>query len=199
MTLRSVVPAILLCLVLTPTVSAQSLQVGAHVAASQWSEFDGNDTGFGGRLTFKPSTLIGLDAELTWYPSDFTDEGPAFSRSRTEGLFGVTVGPQIGQLRPFAKATAGFLKVGQTTGGFACITIFPPPLACALAAGDTLPAFEVGGGLEIGATSRVFVRGDAGYRFLKYPGPTFGDNFEIHEEGFFGGALRFTLGAGLRF
>ena len=169
------------------------------MAASQWSEFDGTDTGFGGRLTFKPSPLIGLDAELTWYPSDFTGEGPAFSRSRVEGLFGVTVGPQLGQVRPFTKAAAGFLQIGQTPGAFACIAIFPPPLACALASGDTLPALELGGGAEVDAATRVFVRADAGWRFLKYPGPTLGDNFEVHNEGFFGGALRFTIGAGIRF
>jgi hypothetical protein len=185
--------------VLLPSpVSAQSFEASTHFAASQWSEFDGNDYGFGGRLTWKPSSIIGVDADLTWYPSDFPD-GIAFTRSRLEGLFGVTVGPRLNRVRPFAKASAGFLNVGATPGAFACIAIFPPPLNCALAGGDTLPAYEIGGGLEIDATARTFIRVDVTDRILRYPGPTFDDNFEIREEGFIGHALRFTIGAGLRF
>ena len=185
--------------VLSPlAVSAQSFEASGLFAAAQWSEFDGNDVGFGGRLTWKPSSMIGVDADLTWYPADFPDR-IAFTRSRLEALFGVTIGPRVDRVRPFAKAAAGFLNVGETPGAFACIAIFPPPLNCALAGGDTLPAYEIGGGLEIAATARTFVRADVTDRILKYPGPTFGDNFEIHDEGFFGHALRFTIGAGLRF
>ena len=116
-------------------------------------------------------------------PSDFPDR-IAFSRDRLEGLFGVTVGPRMHRVRPFAKAAAGFLKVGATPGAFACIAIFPPPLNCALAGGDTLPAFEIGGGVEIDATSRAFIRADVTDRILKYPGPTFDSNFEVRDEGF---------------
>jgi len=177
---------------------AQSFEVSAHFAASRWSEFDGSDLGFGGRLTWKPSSMIGVDAELTWYPSDFPDR-IAFTRSRLEGLFGVTVGPRLSGVRPFAKASAGFLNVGATPGAFACIAIFPPPLNCALAGGDTLRAFEIGGGLELDATARTFIRADVTDRILRYPGPTFDRNFEIRDEGFLGHALRFTIGAGLRF
>ncbi|MEO7132854.1 MAG: hypothetical protein ABI024_01425 [Vicinamibacterales bacterium] len=179
-------------------VSAQPFEASAHVAGSQWSEFDGTDLGFGGRLTWKPSSLIGVDADVTWYPSDFPDR-IAFTRSRLEGVFGVTVGPRLNRVSPFAKAAAGFLRVGESPGAFACIAIFPPPLSCALAGGDTLPAYEIGGGLGIDATARTFIRADVTDRILKYPGPTFDDDFEIREEGFFGHALRFTIGAGFRF
>ncbi len=85
--------AVLLFLASTSLARAQSFEVGGHFAASQWSEFDGTDLGFGGRLTWKPSSMIGVDADLTWYPSDYPDR-IAFSRSRFEGLFGVTVGPR---------------------------------------------------------------------------------------------------------
>ena len=190
--------AVLLFLASTSLARAQSFEVGGHFAASQWSEFDGNDYGFGGRLTWKPSSIIGVDAELTWYPSDFPDR-IAFTRSRLESLFGLTVGPRLSRVRPFAKASAGFLNVGETPGAFACIAIFPPPLNCALAGGETLPAFEIGGGLEIDATARTFIRADVTDRILRYPGPTFDDNFEIREDGFLGHALRFTIAAGFRF
>ena len=179
-------------------VSAQSFEASAHFAASQWSEFDGNDLGVGGRFTWTPVPMIGVDADLTWYPSDFPDR-IAFTRSRFEGLFGVTVGPRLNRVRPFAKAAAGFLDVGATPGAFACIAIFPPPLNCALAGGDTLPAFEIGGGVAIDATRRAFVRADVTDRILRYPGPTFDSNFTRRDEGFLGHALRLTLGAGIRF
>lgn len=178
---------------------AQAVQVDAHVTSSKWSEFDSADNGFGGRVTFKPISMIGIDADATWYPGEYEPDGVAFSRNRFEGLLGVTVGPQIDRIRPFAKLSAGFLKVGATPGAFACIAIFPPPLNCSLAGGDTLPAYEIGGGVEFDATQRFFIRGDISDRILKYPGPTFDRNFEVQNEGFFGHAVRFTLGAGIKF
>jgi hypothetical protein len=198
MTLRSAIVSLVLSVAAATGASAQSFEVGAHFASAKWSEFDDADTGFGGRVSWKPVPLIGVDAEVTWYPSDF-EEPIAFSRSRVEGLFGATVGPRIQRARPFVKAAAGFLKVGQTPGAFACLAIFPPPLACTLASGSTLPAFEIGGGVEIDATQRLFIRADVADRILKYPGPTFDSDFELQDDGFFGGALRFTLGAGWRF
>jgi hypothetical protein len=179
--------------------AAQSFEAGVHVVNSQWSEFEGNDVGFGGRFTWKPTTLIGVDVDLTWYPSDFPDEPFAFSGNRFEGLFGLTVGPRINRVRPFVKAAAGFLKSAQAPREFPCIAIFPPPLSCLMGAGQTMTAFEIGGGVEISATDRTFVRIDVGDRILKYPAPTFNSDFEIVDEAFYGHALRFTVGAGFRF
>jgi hypothetical protein len=188
--------AAFLFLVCTSAAHAQSFEAGAHVATAKWSEFDDIDIGIGGRLTWKPLPLIGVDADLTWYPSD---QLGAFSRRRFEGLFGVTVGPKINRVRPFAKAAAGFVNVTGTTGAFACIAIFPPPLACALAGGDTLPAYEIGGGVEVDLTPRTFVRADVSSRMVQYPGPTFDRDGEVRSDGFFGQGLRFTFGAGFRF
>jgi hypothetical protein len=179
-------------------VRAQSFAASVEFASSKWSEFEGSDIGIGGRFSVMAGSLVGLDAEAVWYPSEFTEQ-VSFSRNRFEGLFGVTVGPRLNRVRPFAKAAAGFLKVGATPGAFACIAIFPPPLACRLAGGETLPAYEFGGGIEITATPRTFVRADLTDRVLKYPGPTLGDNFERRDEGFLGHAVRITLAAGLRF
>lgn len=198
MKFRSVIAATLLVVTTATAAFPQSFAGSVHFSSARWSEFEGADSGIGGRLTWMPSSMVGIDADVTWYPSDFPDR-IAFSRDRLEGLFGVTVGPRMHRVRPFAKAAAGFLKVGATPGAFACIAIFPPPLNCALAGGDTLPAFEIGGGVEIDATSRAFIRADVTDRILKYPGPTFDSNFEVRDEGFTGHALRFTFGAGLRF
>jgi hypothetical protein len=195
---RSVITATILFVITSTAAFAQSFAGSVHFSSARWSEFRGYDSGIGGRLTWMPSSMVGVDADVTWYPTDFP-AGIAFTRSRTEGLFGATVGPRLNRVRPFAKAAAGFLKVGATPGAFACITIFPPPLNCALAGGDTLPAFEIGGGVEIDATSRTFIRVDVTDRILRYPGPTFDSTFELRDEGFLGHALRFTIGAGLRF
>jgi hypothetical protein len=179
-------------------VRAQSFAASVEFASSRWSEFDSADIGIGGRFTVMAGSVVGVDAEGVWYPSDFPDQ-VSFSRRRVEGLFGVTVGPRLNRIRPFVKAAAGFLKVGATPGGFACIAIFPPPLACLLAGGDTLPAYEFGGGVEMTATNRTFLRVDLTDRMLKYPGPTLGENFERRDEGFFGHALRVAIAAGIKF
>jgi hypothetical protein len=189
----------LLFLLVASNAHAQSFEAGVHVALSQWSEFEGNDVGFGGRLTWKPSTLIGVDADLTWYPSDFLGDTVAFSSNRFEGLFGITVGPRINRFRPFVKGAAGFLDSSEASEPFACILIYPPPLNCLMAAGQTMTAFEIGGGVEIDATDRAFIRVDVADRVLKYPGPTFRANREVVDEDFFGHALRFTVSAGFRF
>lgn len=180
---------------------AQSLEAGVHFASSKWSEFDGSDLGIGGRVSWLPISLIGIDADLTFYPSEFPpDTAVPFSGTRFEGLFGVTIGPRIAGVRPFVKAGGGFLNVGDTPSTFVCIAIFPPPLACTLAGGETLGVYDIGGGVEINTPSKTFLRLDVSDRILKYPGPTFrGGLREIEPDGFLGHALRFTIGGGLRF
>jgi hypothetical protein len=199
MTSRILVLALLVSLAAASSAHAQSFQADVHFSSAQWSEFDGSDNGIGGRFTFMPSSMIGLDADLTWYPSDFPPDQVAFSGSRIEGLFGATIGPRINRVRPFAKAAAGFLKVADPPLGFACIAIFPPPLACVMAGGPTLPAYEIGGGIDVAATPRTFFRADIADRILKYPGPTLGPDFSVNDEGFLGHAIRFTIGGGIRF
>jgi hypothetical protein len=193
--LGSVLSVLLLC---ANAAAAQSFEGGLHLAASQWSEFDGTDLGIGGRITWTPTSLIGVDADLTWYPSDFPDQ-IAFSGSRVEGLFGVTVGPRLNRVRPFAKAAAGFLRSSEAPEPFPCIAIFPPPLNCLMAAGHTMPVFEIGGGVQITTTQATFLRVDVADRIVEYPGPTFGPNFELRDDAYFGHALRVTVGFAYRF
>jgi hypothetical protein len=195
-----IVAAVLLAVVCAPRLAAaQSFELDGHYALAKWSEFDDADHGVGARFTWKPSSMVGVDAGLTWYPSKFPRGAVPFSGRRVEGLFGATVGPKVNRIRPFAKAAAGFLQVGETPIAFACIAIFPPPLACTLAGGGTLPAFELGGGVQVDVAPRTFVRVDATDRVIKYPGPAFDSSFNVREDGFFGHALRLALGAGWRF
>ena len=185
-------------LVAPEDVSAQDqFHVGMHLAAVASSEFDETDVGVGGLLSWRPGWL-GADAELTFYPSDFPDE-PAFSASRVEGLFGVTVGPRIGAIRPFVKVRPGFVRFAESPEPFACIAIFPPPLNCQLAAGHTGFALDIGGGIEFETGARTFVRVDAGDRAVTYPGPVIEPDGTVQDESFFSHDFRLQIGAGVRF
>lgn len=173
-------------------------QVGVHLATAMSSEFDKTEVGVGGLFSWRPSGLFGADAEVTFYPSDFADE-PAFSSSRVEGLFGVTVGPRLGVITPFVKFRPGFVRFAEAPEPFACIAIFPPPLACQLAAGHTAFAFDIGGGVEFQTSGSTFVRVDVGDRAVKYPGPVIDTEGTVQEEPFYGHDFRFQIGGGVRF
>jgi hypothetical protein len=178
---------------------AQSqLQVGMHLATVASSEFDETDVGVGGLLSWRPGGWWGADAELTFYPSGFSDE-PAFSASRVEGLFGVTVGPGIGPIRPFVKVRPGFVRFAEAPEPFPCILIFPPPLNCRLAAGHTGFALDIGGGIEFETSGRTFVRVDAGDRAVRYPGPVIEPDGTVQDDAFFSHDVRFQIGGGVRF
>jgi hypothetical protein len=190
---------VLLLSVAIPQIHAQSLEAGIHFASSGWSEFDGVDRGVGGRLAWNATPRLDVDADLTWYPAEYPSDSVAFSGSRVEGLFGASYALLVDRVRPFVRASGGFLRSSEAPEGFPCIAIFPPPLNCLMAAGHTMPALEFGGGLEIDATDRAFVRVNAGARLLRYPGPAFQNGLsEIRDDNFWGTALRFTIGVGYR-
>jgi hypothetical protein len=174
------------------------LELGGQVASTMSSQFDTTDVGLGARVSFHPAGWIGTEAELNGYPGNFPGQR-AFSRGRVEGLFGATVGGRVGALRPFGKLRPGFVMFRESSEPFACILIFPPPLACALASGRTLFALDVGGGVEVYATPKTFVRVDAGDLLLKYPGPVFDNTLTAQQNGFFSHNFRFAAGAGWRF
>jgi len=189
---------LLVCATLVGPAAANAQQhfdVAAQVAVVRSSEFDDTDTGVGGRLAWHPVALVGAEAEMTFYPASFPDAN-GFSRRRIEGLFGVTVGPRLPRVRPFARLRPGFLSFrGQP---IVCILIFPPPLSCELAAGQTLFALDLGGGVELFPASRGVVRVDLGDRILKYPGPSF-RNGRATQDSFYSHDLRVSAGAGVRF
>jgi len=175
-----------------------TFDAGAQVTAARSSEFDRPDVGFGGRFGWRAAGPISVEAEINSYPSDFPD-GVPFSAARVEGFFGATIGPRLDRVRPFAKLRPGFMTFRAAPEPIACILIFPPPLSCTLASGRTLFAFDLGGGVEVAATRRTFLRFDAGDRVVKYPGPVFDSDRTAHENGFASHDFRFALGAGVRF
>ena len=178
-------------------VGQRTFAAGAHVAVVESDTLGDTDIGFGGRVTWYPTPAIGLEADVTLYPSEFP-QPRAISRRREEALFGVTVGPTLGRFRPFLRLRPGFVHVAAAPAPIACILIFPPPLACVLASGHTLAAVDFGGGLEAALTSRTFVRIDVGDRVLKYPGPSL-DRGRARDSGFAAHEWRLATGAGWRF
>ena len=179
-------------------IPSQRFEVGVHVSSVTSGEFDGSDAGVGGRFTWFPVESAGVESEVTLYPGGFPDESP-FSRGRTEGLFGITVGPRLERVRPFARLRAGFLNIREASQPFACILIYPPPLACTLAAGQTVPAFDLGGGVELLASERLLVRIDVGDRLLKYAGPVLDADREVRNDSFYSHELRLAAGVAFRF
>ena len=175
-----------------------SVHIGGQLTGAVSGEFEGTDLGVGGLFAWRPSSLFGLEAEINVYPGDFNGT-PAFSGGRLEGLFGATVGPRLGRVRPFVKVRPGFLRYAEASEPFACILIFPPPLHCTLGAGKTVFALDLGGGIEFYPSPRTFVRADAGDRVLRYEGPALSSSFEAIEESFYSHDFRFSIGAGVRF
>jgi hypothetical protein len=182
----------------TAPARAQQFEAGAHVVTANSSQFDSTDVGGGGRFAWKPGRLLGVEAEFSLFPGDFpADRG--FSGGRVEALFGATVGPQLGRVRPFAKLRPGLLTFNEPSQPIACIQIFPPPLSCTLAAGRTLFAMDIGGGVELNTGGHAFIRIDAGDRLVRYPGTVFDTNFVVRDSPFFSHDFRFTAGGGVRF
>ena len=174
-------------------------EVGGHFSSARSQEFDEGEIGAGGRTAWRPSGLLGIEAEITYYPGDFPEARNAFSRGRWEGLFGATIGPSIGGLRVFGRIRPGFLRVQEAPSPLACIAIFPPPLACQLAAGATLLAVDVGGGAEVSVTEATVFRLDIGDRIVRYSGPVFDTRRVVHDSAFSRHDLRISIGAGWRF
>ncbi len=187
----------LFLLALPALATAQFLDVGVHASFVNSGEFDDTSIGVGGRVAWYPSSWLGAEAEFTVYPQDFPDRR-AFSSSQREGLFGVTVGPRLGWVRPFLRLRPGFVTLAEAPAPFPCILIFPPPIACQLAGGDTLAAMDFGGGIQFGGRG-AFLRVDIGDRMVKYPGPVFDENREIRNEGFWGHDSRVALSIGVGF
>jgi hypothetical protein len=173
-------------------------QVAGHLALVSSSEFEGLDIGIGVRGSWSALSMLSVEAEMTLYPDDWPESVP-FSQRRIDAFFGATAGPVLGRVRPFAKVRPGFVTFSEAPGPFACIAIFPPPLACRLAAGTTAFALDLGGGLEVFPSARTVVRVDMSDRLVRYPGPVLDRDFTAREESFFGHDFRFSVGAGVRF
>ena len=175
-----------------------AFEVGGHVVIARSGEFDATEIGGGVRAGWRTTSWLGLESEFTLYPGDFADERAPFSSARIEGLFGATMGPRFGRVRPFARLRPGFLIFREPSEPVACILIFPPPLACTLP-GRTQAALDIGGGLELSLTPRTLIRIDVGDRAVRYSGPVVGSDGMPHPDDFSSHDLRVTVGAAVVF
>ena len=175
------------------------LEVAAILATTFQYELDSADLGFGGRIGFQATPLFAIEAEMSFYPSNIPEQVPV-TESRSEGLFGVKIGPRYDRFSVFGKARPGFVRFSSAPEPIACIAIFPPPLNCVLAEGRTMLALDLGGGFELYPTERTLVRIDVSSLLLRYPGPALTrDGEAVAEDAFWGGNLKLTFSAGLRF
>jgi hypothetical protein len=196
----AVVPAAIVLFLSAATAAlAQSprFDAGVQVVGARVGAFDSSDTGIGARLGWRPGSTFGIESEFNWFPSDFPDRRP-FSRARVEGLFGAVGRAPLGRVTPFVKLRPGFVRFQEAPEPFACILIFPAPLSCQLAAGKTLFALEYGGGVEVAASGRFFLRADVADRMLRYPGPAIQGTRPV-DHPFYEHNLRVSAGAGVRF
>ena len=200
----TILKVLALSLILTTTARAQSaddrrLEVSGQLAVNDLAELETTDLGFGGRFGFRATPLFTFEGELNLFPSDIPDEVPVTS-SRLEGLFGVKIGPRFDRFSVFGKVRPGFVRFGEASEPIACILIFPPPLSCVLAGGQTDFALDLGGGIELYPTDRSLVRFDVSDLMLQYKGPVFNRDREAFTDGgFWGHNLRLAVGAGFRF
>jgi hypothetical protein len=191
-----------LALLIPGAAAAQSdggpFRLGAMGTYISSSELDTSEVGLGMLLAWKATPLVGIEAEIVVHPADM-GPAPSFSSGRVETLFGLSVGPQLARVRPFAKTRLGIIRFWESPEPLACIAIFPPPVRCTLADGRTAVGVDIGGGLELLPHGRAFVRFEAGDRVLSFPGPVMDSDGTAHEGGFFAHDLRISFGAGLRF
>jgi hypothetical protein len=90
-------------------------------------------------------------------------------------------GPHLGRTGVYLALRAGAVHFSAAPEPFACILIFPPPLECALAGGDTVPSAQASLGFEAFPGESVVVRVEAGDQLLRYSGPAFTKDRESFE------------------
>jgi hypothetical protein len=182
-----------------PAARAQGSRFDASLQLSitRHGTFDETDAGAGARLSYRLTGWLGIDAHLNWFPKDLGD--PAFSSSRTQGLVGLKAGRDLTRSGVYGAVRPGFLRFGEAPQAFACILIFPPPLACSLAAGETAFTLDLAAGYQLLAGDDVVVRFELGDGMVRYPGPAIDGDGEAHQDAFWKHGLRATVSVGWRF
>jgi len=183
MTIRVGLPSFLfLALATAPTVvvaqaHAPRVEAAVQVAVHRWSDLDRANTGFGGRVSFDLSRWATVEGEVSYYPNDDVQVPPsstpsllavAYSRTRTEGFFGVKVGLRRERLGVFAKVRPGFSRM--TDQGVNCVGDDCARVLMLLAVPDyrTEFALDFGGVFEFYPSSRIVARVDLGDTMVRH-------------------------------
>lgn len=200
MTRRGMTGALALSLLAAaPAAQAQDSRFDASLQLSitRHGTFDETDAGAGVQLSYRLAGWLAIDAHLNWFPKDLGD--PAFSGSRTQGLVGLRAGEDLTRSGFYGAVRPGFLRFGETPEVFACILIFPPPLVCSLAQGETTFSLDLTAGYQALASDDLVLRFEVGDGLVRYPGPAIDGEGEVHQDAFWKHGLRVTVSAGWRF
>jgi hypothetical protein len=135
---------------------SRSSYAGVHLAGWRLGEFGNNEPGVGGRTGRHLNEFVGLEAELTLFPSE-----RRFSRRRTELLAGVLLGWRTEHAGYFGKIRPGFVHFARAPDGLVCIQIIPTPSQCLYqTSGKAELALDLGGVVEIYPSPRSTIRFD---------------------------------------
>lgn len=169
---------------------APKFEVGAQFSAMHFDDFDpGNEVvrrefpnllsstfnnekwepGLGLRFTYNLTRIIGLEAEVNFFPRD-KDPTPRFSGGRkTEYLFGPKIGFRSKRFGLFGKARPGFVRFNRFPTIF---RIIRSPSTIEVDVTDSGPAnffaLDVGGVAEVYASRRIAIRFDIGDTIIHY-------------------------------
>jgi hypothetical protein len=149
------------------------LEVGAQFVALRLGEFDGVDTGVGGRITYNFTRHLAADGEVNFFfPTDRFDTFLTFSSSairtasssqRIEGLFGLKAGARSKWVGAFGKVRPGFLHF--TRDEFNPLILAPVDLHFKTEAGFAL---DFGGVVELYPSRHSIVRLDLGDTVIRF-------------------------------
>ncbi len=163
---------------------------------TNYQALDQDDFAFGAGFGYRFTSWLASDASFSYAPKDLGT--PAFSGSRTEGALGLRVGPHLDRTGVYLAARPGFVKFDSPGEPTVCILIFPPPLACTLATGESVFALDMNAGVQL-LGDRTVLRLEAGDRLVKYPVPALDRDGDTHFDSFRSHNFAASLSVGWRF
>lgn len=161
---------------------------GSH-ASTVNGEQRTTDAGIGGRITFNATRWLAFESELNFFPREF-----ATSQNRTQALFGAKTGRRFGKVGLFAKVRPGVMHFGEGQ-----IRLSSAPSDVFRVPDKTVFALDVGGGIEINHSRRVFTRFDFGDTMLRTTDLLYTNGSALTEVSRIKHGFQFSAGIGFRF
>lgn len=188
--------ALIVCVCSAPQIAAQTetpkLELGLHSSMLRLSDFDVNDVGVGGRVSYNLNANFALDGEFNFFPTRRTNfAAPLYVDSfRVQGLAGVKAGVRNRTVGVFAKLRPGFIYFSEGPVDPNVATLLPIPQRV----NATALALDAGGVLELYPSRSVGLRFDVGDTLIRYQreAATFAPGRTTHN-------LQISAGVGLRF
>ncbi len=173
-------------------------ELAAQGAITDRRELEATDVTLGLRLSWRAAPWIAFDGEAMLGPGNLGGERPS-SGTRTEWLAGLRFGRDLGARGAYGVLRGGVVRFTAPSQPVACILIFPPPLACTIARGDTVPAFEFGAGYQFALNERARLFVELRDQVVKYEGPVMDASFQPRLESFWSHNPRLGIGLGWSF